>query len=107
MIALTMERGEQDLDVATKKTQREYVSRKGALVWCLGKSRDNWKTKYSNVKAQLDASQRKLKYALGVKEAAVVEIAALRAELVAEKAIVEKLAMQVAESLKKRDARRS
>lgn len=107
MIALATERAEQDSDVATKKTQREYLSRKGALVWCLGKSRDNWKTKYGNVKAQLDASQRKLKYALGVKEAAVAETAALRAELVAEKAIVERLATELAESLKKRDARSS
>lgn len=107
MIALAMERGEQVSVDATKKTQREYLSRKGALVWCLGKSRDNWKTKYSNVKAQLDASQRKLKYALGVKEAALVETAALRAELVAEKAIVERLSNELAESLKKRDAHSS
>jgi len=62
MLAATMERVEQVsdvLDVPAKKTQREYRSRKGALVWCFGKSRDNWKAKYSEVKAQLDASQRK------------------------------------------------
>jgi chromosome segregation ATPase len=104
MIALAMEPGEHAADVAIKKTQRDYVSRKGALVWSLGKSRDNWKNKYSQVKAQLDASQRKLKYALSVKEAAAVEITALRAELAAEKAKAESLATQLAECPKKRDA---
>ena len=104
MIAFAMEHGEQESDVSIKKTQREYLSRKGALVWCLGKSRDNWKAKYSDVKAQLDVSQRKLKYALRVKDAAAVEIAAIREELAAEKAKAANLATQLAECSKKRVA---
>lgn len=104
MTAFAMEHGEQKSDLPAKKSQRDYLSRKGALVWCLGKSRDNWKSKYSEVKSLLDVSQRKLKYALGVKDSAAVELAALREELVAEKAKTASLATQLAENQKKRIA---
>lgn len=104
MIAVQMTQGTDDLDESVKKTQRAYRSRKGALVWCFAKSRDNWKSKHAEVKAKLDASDRRLKYALRVKDAAVVQIAAIREELASEKAKAANLATQLAECLKKRVA---
>jgi hypothetical protein len=105
MIATQMTQGTDGLEDSVKKTQRVYRSRKGALVWSFSKSRDNWKAKHAEVKGKLDASERRLKYALRVKEAAAVEIAAIREELAAEKAKAADLATQLAESLKKRVAR--
>jgi hypothetical protein len=104
MLATQMKQGTDAFEDSAKKTQRDYRSRKGALVWSFSKSRDNWKSKYAEVKGKLDASERRLKYALSVKEAAAVEISAIREELAAEKAKAVELATQLAESLKKRVA---
>lgn len=105
MIAVQAIQGTDELDESVKKTQRAYRSRKGALVWCFAKSRDNWKSKHAEVKAKLDASERNLKYALRAKEAAVVKIDAIREELAAEKAKTADLATQLAESSKKKSTR--
>lgn len=52
-----------------EKDQSKYSSRKGALVWFFEKSRDRWKAKYTEVKADASKLRKQLGYQVKAREA--------------------------------------
>jgi|APDOM4702015191_1054821.scaffolds.fasta_scaffold26494_2 hypothetical protein len=66
---------------ADSQDQSRFKSRKGALIWFFKKSRDNWKAKYTELKASEVKLRKKVAYLSEVREKELAAFTKMKAEI--------------------------